>query len=111
MRHITEMERVYGAWANGPAGDLAFVWGDYTDGGPEWDFDVDSSMVETSRTAWAAERLATDSAVAAHSSLDDIGAGNGRTVRWNLQKLIGEYARHNGHTDLVREAIDGLTGE
>jgi len=24
--------------------------------------------------------------------------------------LIGEYARHNGHADLLREAIDGVTG-
>ncbi|WP_092626127.1 DUF664 domain-containing protein [Jiangella sp. DSM 45060] len=31
--------------------------------------------------------------------------------RWNLQKLVGEYARHNGHADLVRERIDGWTGE
>jgi hypothetical protein len=28
-----------------------------------------------------------------------------------LQKLIGEYARHNGHADLIRERIDGQTGE
>ena len=35
----------------------------------------------------------------------------GRSVRWNLQKLVGEYARHNGHADLLRERIDGATGE
>jgi len=26
-------------------------------------------------------------------------------------KLVGEYARHNGHADLLRERIDGQTGE
>jgi hypothetical protein len=46
-----------------------------------------------------------------HPSLDAIGTGNGRSVRWNLQKLVGEYARHNGHADLLRERIDGSTGE
>jgi hypothetical protein len=32
-------------------------------------------------------------------------------VRWNLLKVIQEYARHNGHADLLRERIDGATGE
>jgi hypothetical protein len=33
------------------------------------------------------------------------------SVRWNLAKLVGEYARHCGHADLIRERIDGATGE
>jgi hypothetical protein len=33
------------------------------------------------------------------------------TVRWVLQHMLEEYARHNGHADLLREAIDGATGE
>jgi hypothetical protein len=36
---------------------------------------------------------------------------NRRSVRWNLVKVIQEYARHNGHADLIRERIDGATGE
>ena len=32
-------------------------------------------------------------------------------MSWNLQKLVGEYARHNAHADLIRERIDGQTGE
>jgi hypothetical protein len=60
--------------------------------------------------AWEEERAATDRLVAARASLDEKG-GNGYTVRWNVQKLIGEYARHNGHADIVRERIDGQTGE
>ena len=43
--------------------------------------------------------------------VDSVGDGNHRTLRWNLTKLIGEYARHNGHADLIRERIDGQTGE
>jgi hypothetical protein len=40
-------------------------------------------------------------------------SGDGRTpsLRWILVRMIEEYARHNGHTDLIRESIDGLTGE
>jgi hypothetical protein len=32
------------------------------------------------------------------------------SLRWILCHLIEEYARHNGHADLIREAIDGQTG-
>ena len=111
VRHLTEMERVYAVWALGPGVDLQLVWGEYTDGGPEWDFDADASMVDESMTAWARERQLADDRIAQHERLDGVGAGNGRSVRWNLQKLIGEYARHNGHADLIRERIDGETGE
>ncbi len=111
VRHLTEMERVYAAWALGPKTDLRFVWGDYTDGGPEWDIDADAGMVDESMAAWAHEKQAADRRIAEHGQLADVGAGNGRSVRWNLQKLIGEYARHNGHADLIRERIDGQTGE
>lgn len=33
------------------------------------------------------------------------------SLRWVLTHMIEEYARHNGHADLLREAIDGQTGE
>ena len=37
-----------------------------------------------------------------------------RLGTWSLRMiyvhLIGEYARHNGHADLLREALDGVTG-
>ena len=33
------------------------------------------------------------------------------TLRWVLVHMIDEYARHLGHADMVREAIDGVTGE
>ena len=111
VRHLTEMERVYGTWALGPAEELTFVWGPYTDDGPEWDFDVEPSMVDPSFAAWRHEQQLTDWRIAAHNRLDSKGAGNGRSLRWNLLKLVEEYARHNGHADLLRERIDGTTGE
>lgn len=33
------------------------------------------------------------------------------SLRWVLTHMIEEYARHNGHADLLREAVDGETGE
>jgi hypothetical protein len=111
VRHLAEMERAYAVWALGPKADLHWVWGEYTDGGPEWDIDADASMVDESMAAWEREKRAADERIAQHAGLDSVGAGNGRSLRWNLQKLVGEYARHNGHADLIRERIDGQTGE
>lgn len=37
--------------------------------------------------------------------------GEAPSLRWILHHMIEEYARHNGHADLLREAIDGQTGE
>ena len=33
------------------------------------------------------------------------------SLRWVLAHMIEEYARHNGHADLIRESIDGQTGD
>jgi uncharacterized damage-inducible protein DinB len=37
--------------------------------------------------------------------------GRSPSLRWILLHMIEEYARHNGHADLLREAVDGETGE
>lgn len=37
--------------------------------------------------------------------------GSAFSLRWILCHMIEEYARHNGHADLIRESIDGETGE
>jgi hypothetical protein len=37
--------------------------------------------------------------------------GRSPSLRWILVHMIEEYARHNGHADLLRESVDGLTGE
>ncbi|MDO8361640.1 MAG: DUF664 domain-containing protein [Actinomycetota bacterium] len=110
IRHLTEMERVYAVFAIGGV-DLTFSYGPYDEGGPDGDFDnLTVEMVEPSLAAWRAECAAAD-AVLAGTSPDDVGRGNHRSVRWNLVKLMQEYARHNGHADLIRQSIDGATGE
>ena len=37
--------------------------------------------------------------------------GRAPSLRWIMLHMIEEYARHNGHADLLREAVDGETGE
>ena len=51
-------------------------------------------------------------AVCAGRALDDTGRlwGQEVSLRWVYVHLVEEYARHNGHADLVRERIDGVTG-
>jgi hypothetical protein len=45
-------------------------------------------------------------------SVNETPDGLGRwSLRWILLHMIEEYARHNGHADLIRESIDGQTGQ
>jgi uncharacterized damage-inducible protein DinB len=37
--------------------------------------------------------------------------GRAPSLRWIMAHMIEEYARHNGHADLLRESVDGATGE
>lgn len=69
-----------------------------------------ADRVEGSRTMVEARlSLGGDVALAdTHSAWE----GRGRvSLRWVLVHMIEEYARHNGHADLIRESIDGETGE
>jgi uncharacterized damage-inducible protein DinB len=47
----------------------------------------------------------------ARSVRENPNTGSPFSLRWLLVHLIEEYARHNGHADLIRESIDGLTGD
>ena len=61
------------------------------------------------------EIVAARAAAVADMSLDDVvpfaWGGPDRDLRWIFLHMIEEYARHNGHADLIREAVDGQTGE
>jgi hypothetical protein len=81
---------------------------------PQADFDdVDGADAETDMDAYRHEVEAARVAVA-DMALDDVmpfpWGGPDRDLRWIYLHLIEEYARHNGHADLLRERIDGVTG-
>jgi hypothetical protein len=75
--------------------------------------DVTTADAAAAFAAWQAEcdqaRALTDAA----PSLETTGLRGGYrfSLRWVLMHMIEEYARHNGHADLLRERIDGSTGE
>jgi hypothetical protein len=81
---------------------------------PDGDFDdVDPATVDTDLATWRQEIAAAD-VVIAGLDLDDRRSSGDRgefDLRWVLTHMIEEYARHNGHADLLREAIDGTTGD
>jgi hypothetical protein len=110
VRHLTIMERVYASYALGAAEfDLIYCDDENEDG----DFEhIGPADVAPSMAAWQAEQQLATTAIAATDAMDTGStAGNGYSLRWNLVKLLQEYARHNGHADLLRERIDGATGE
>ncbi|MDE3721519.1 DinB family protein [Nocardiopsis sp. N85] len=85
----------------------------YSDDDPDQDFEDLSGDPVEALARWRAE-VERSREITAASSLDDLGAdavhGGPTQLRVILVKLIGEYARHNGHADLLRERIDGATG-
>ena len=76
----------------------------------EWHLPEPSvDAVEEAFDAWRRQCAATDEFVA-RTDLDAQGS-NGMELREVLAHMIEEYARHLGHADLIREAIDGRRGE
>ncbi|MEV4489630.1 DUF664 domain-containing protein [Micromonospora coxensis] len=83
---------------------------------PDGDFDdavPDPAFVTAARQAWHDEVTFADAFIAAAHNLDIEGHDTWRgtvSLRWVLIHMIEEYARHNGHADLLRERIDGTIG-
>ena len=77
------------------------------------------SGIEEALATWQGE-VERSRELAAERSLDDVGKlpehdarhfeDDKLSLRWIMLHMIEEYARHNGHADLLRERIDGVTG-
>lgn len=85
----------------------------YSDDDPNQDFDSLDSDVDEDFAVWRRECELSRSIVAA-AGLDDTGlryrTREPISLRRILVHMIAEYARHNGHADLLRERIDGAVG-
>lgn len=87
------------------------------DATPDFEMDVAPGMEpEELRQRYRLACRRTDEVVAAASGLDQLSVaarpdGGRFSLRWMLLHLLEETARHNGHADLLREAIDGVVGE
>jgi DNA mismatch repair protein MutH len=111
VRHLAEVER---SWFRRRLGATDLPWIYCTDERPDGDFDdVAGADPEADFATYHAEVAAAD-AVAAGLPLETTFVsrqGNTLSLRWLYAHMIEEYARHNGHADLLREAIDGAVGE
>jgi hypothetical protein len=86
----------------------------YSDDDPDQDFDSLDGPFEDDLGAWRAECEQSRRIAAAATSLDVTGTrrrdGEPISLRRIMMDMVAEYARHNGHADLLRERIDGRTG-
>ncbi|MEU8567369.1 DinB family protein [Streptomyces pathocidini] len=113
VRHMAEVERHWFRRVLAGEQEAGRIYYDEAD--KDGDFRVcESDTWEEAHATWQAE-IARARENAAGRSLDDLSAGGHRDIesfnlRWIYVHMIEEYARHNGHADLIRERIDGATG-
>ncbi|MGW1958127.1 DinB family protein [Streptomyces sp. NPDC001920] len=112
VQHLAECER---NWFQRAAGglDVPPVYGDANASG----YVLDPALgMDEALAVWRRE-IARGQEVCAERSLESVGriadgamAGAEVSLRWVFLHMIEEYARHNGHADILRERIDGVTG-
>ncbi|QWB26976.1 MULTISPECIES: DinB family protein [Streptomyces] len=114
VRHMAEVER---GWfrkvlTNEDAPPIY-----YSDEDQDGEFHLtESDTYQEAFATWQAE-IETARRNAARFALDDLSEGKHRrtgeqfNLRWIYTHMIEEYARHNGHADLIRERLDGSTGD
>jgi uncharacterized damage-inducible protein DinB len=111
LRHMTEVER---HWFRRVIAreDAPPIY--YTEEDPDGDFDnvadadPTEALINWQQECDRARRIAADA-----PSLDVTGrrGDDDVSLRWVMVHMIEEYARHNGHADLLRECIDGSVGD
>lgn len=118
LRHMAEVERHwFQMYLRGDDEDRLFWGGD----DPDADFHVPDDVTLAECLALYDAEIATSRSIAAQHSLDDLAARSDLrrepgtdwrpNLRWIVVHMIEEYARHAGHADLIRERIDGATGD
>jgi uncharacterized damage-inducible protein DinB len=109
-RHLAKVERIW--FRQRAAGQPVRPLYDPA-AGKDADFDgASAERAEADFTQLQAEWRDGDEAARDLAFTDTMDAGDGETysVRMMYVHVIGEYARHNGHADMLRQAIDGVTG-
>ncbi|MDT4922670.1 MAG: hypothetical protein QOG01_383 [Pseudonocardiales bacterium] len=110
VRHLAGVERWWFR-TNFRGEDVGWLFGTGED---DDEFDkVDEADAEADFATYAVEVAAARAAVEGHG-LDETFHNADRqadlSLRWVYLHVIEEYARHNGHADILRERIDGATG-
>ena len=110
VRHMAHVERVWFRIRFGRE-DLELLFNKKQHRDADFD-EIDPDRAPADFGTYQAECDLADEAARGHS-LDETFMVRGDTLdlRWIYLHMIEEYARHNGHADLLRERIDGVTGD
>ncbi|HEX2774520.1 MAG TPA: DinB family protein [Micromonosporaceae bacterium] len=114
IRHMAEVERWWFR-RNASGDDLSDIY--CSEESPDGDFDDVAPADAAADFATYEREIELARSAIAGRSLDDTfqrrrrdGTTETFNARWVYVHMIEEYARHNGHADLIRERIDGTTG-
>ena len=113
VRHMTDVERWWFR-VHGTNQDMTFRYFTGDDLNADFD-DLDTHDAPAVLAAYQ-EEIELARAATRDKKLDGVVPSHGhhperaRDIRWIYLHMIEEYARHNGHADLLRERIDGATG-
>jgi uncharacterized damage-inducible protein DinB len=112
VRHMTDVER---SWFRRRLDGQDIAPMHWSENNVDGDFDdTVAADAEVDYATYLAELEAVREVAASHT-LDDTFFHDREKVtidmRWVMTHMIEEYARHNGHADLLRERVDGVTGE
>ena len=120
VKHLTYVEDVwFSVWLQGR--DPVPPWNtvDWT-ADPDWDWHSAASDEPAQLlAAWEATALRSNGRVSEALAIGGMGVlakrtwpdGRSPSLRWILCHMIEEYARHNGHADIIRESVNGSKGE
>lgn len=112
IRHMADVERWWFR-LHSAGQDLDHLYWKLDGGDPDFE-EVAEADAEADYQAYVNEIKLADEAVAG-VPLDQTFfhrlRRNELSVRWVYVHMVEEYARHNGHADLIRERIDGATGD
>jgi uncharacterized damage-inducible protein DinB len=113
VRHLAEVERWWFRMVF--AGEtITTIW---CDDDVERDFNVTADDTLAEAIDSYREECERANRIIEAAALDDLAAGSAErpgvhpSMRWIVTHMIEETARHNGHADLIRESIDGTTGD
>ncbi|MEW2387278.1 DinB family protein [Streptomyces venezuelae] len=114
VRHLAEVERSW--FRNVLNREAANAHWQGRVPGEHADFDVTDADPDEAFETWHAECARSRGIVEALNRAGSLDIsvdfrGDTYSLRYVLTHMVEEYARHNGHADLLRERIDGATGE
>jgi uncharacterized damage-inducible protein DinB len=110
VRHMAEVERGWFRRVLESNSEMTPIWFDPTNDDSDLE-PIEDADWEADLAIWHAECEASRVA-AASRGLDETGQHREGpcSLRWIYNHMIEEYARHNGHADLIRELVDGSVG-